>query len=232
MWIERGHGDVSTQPTDRTRIKRHPERATYDRAAVEAILDEALMCHIGFVVDGQPYVIPTIHARVGDHVYLHGAAASRMLETLGGGAPVCLTATLLDGLVLARCAFSHSMNFRSVVVLGVPTEVTDEAEKLRALEAIVEHVVPGRWRDARHPTEIEMRSTRVVRMPLDEVSAKIRTGPPKDQADDLGLDVWAGVIPLSVVPGRPAADPALRAGIAVPEYVEHYRVEGRRRRGS
>jgi len=221
---------VSTQPTDRTRINRHPERAAYDRVAVEAILDEALVCHVGFVVDGQPYVIPSIHARVGDCVYLHGAAVSRMLETLGGGAPACLTVTLLDGLVLARRAFSHSMNYRSVVVLGVPTEVTDEAEKLRAFEAIVEHVVPGRWRDAKHPTEDEMRSTRVIRMPLDEASAKIRSGPPKDHADDLGLDVWAGVIPLSLVPGRPVADTAMPAGIAVPEYAEHYRVEGRRRR--
>ncbi|HLJ60023.1 MAG TPA: pyridoxamine 5'-phosphate oxidase family protein [bacterium] len=224
--------DMNTPTTGRTKVRRHPERGRYDRAAIDAILDEALMCHVGFVVEGQPYVIPTIHARLGDRVYLHGSAASRMLGTLGGGVPACLTVTLLDGLVLARSGFNHSMNYRSVVVLGTATEVTDEAEKLAGLEAIVEHVVPGRWADARLPTETEMRSTRVLRMPLDEASAKIRTGPPKDDADDLGLDVWAGVIPLRLVPGVPIPDPALAAGVAEPAYVRSYRVEMRRRQGS
>ncbi len=221
---------MSTQPTDRTTLRRHPERGRYDREAIDAILDEALICHIGFVSEGQPYVIPTIHARAGDHVYLHGSAASRMLGTLGGGVPACVTVTLLDGLVLARAAFTHSMNYRSVVILGTAREVVDEAEKLGALEAIVEHVMPGRSNDARRPSEVEMRTTRVLRMPLDEASVKIRTGPPKDAEDDLGLGVWAGVLPLSLVPGRPVPDPRLAAGVAVPAYVSQYRIEGRRRR--
>ncbi len=178
-------GQMSTQSDDRIRLKRHPERGRYDRVTIEAILDEGLVCQLGFVVGGQPYVIPTIHARVGDRVYVHGSAASRMLEPLSGGVPACLTVTLLDALVLARSVFSHSMNYRSLVILGAATEVVDEAEKLASLEAIVEHVVPWRWSDARHPTEAEMRTTRVLRMPLDEASAKIRTGPPKGAADAL-----------------------------------------------
>jgi nitroimidazol reductase NimA-like FMN-containing flavoprotein (pyridoxamine 5'-phosphate oxidase superfamily) len=220
---------MDTPTTVRTKVRRHPERGRYDRATIDAILDEALVCHVGFVIDGQPYVIPTIHARLGDRLYVHGSAASRMLGTLGGGVPACLTVTLLDGLVLARSGFNHSMNYRSVVVLGTATDVTDEAEKLAALEAIVEHVVPGRWADARRPTETEMRSTRVLRMPLDEASAKIRSGPPKDDADDMALDVWAGVIPLRLVPGAPIPDPALTPGVGTPAYVQSYRIEGRRR---
>jgi len=220
---------MSTPSTERTKVRRHPERGEYDRAAIDAILDAGLYCHVGFVDRGQPFVIPTIHARVGDLVYLHGSAASRMLGTLGGGIAACLTVTLLDGLVLARAVFSHSMNYRSVVVLGTATEVVDPAEKLAALEAIVEHVVPGRWADARLPSENDMRATRVLRMPLDEASAKIRSGPPKDAADDLGLGIWAGVIPLTLVPGAPVPDPALPTGIPVPGYAARYRVEGRRR---
>lgn len=221
---------MDTPTTGRTKVRRHPERGHYDRATVEAILDEALFCHLGFAIDGQPYVIPTIHARVGDCVYVHGSSASRMLGTLAGGVPACVTATLLDGLVLARSGFNHSMNYRSVVVLGRAADVTDGAEKLAALEAIVEHVVPGRWADARRPTETEMRSTRVLRIPLDEASAKIRTGPPKDDAGDMGLDVWAGVVPVRLVPDAPRPDPALAPGIAVPAYVRSYRIEGRRGR--
>ncbi len=220
---------MSAPGVARTKVRRHPERGQYDRATIDAILDEALICHVGFVVGGQPYVIPTIHARAGDHVYVHGSAASRMLRTLGAGVPACLTATLLDGLVLARSGFSHSMNYRSVVVLGLATEVTDGAEKLAALEAIVEHVVPGRWAEARLPNEVEMRQTSVLRMPLDEASAKIRTGPPKDAEEDLDLGVWAGVIPLALVPGTPVADPQLRDGIALPEYARSYRIQNRRR---
>ena len=213
--------------TERTKVRRHPERGEYDRAAIDAILDEALYCHVGFVDRGQPFVIPTIHARVGDRVYLHGSAASRMLGTLRGGIPACLTVTLLDGLVLARAVFSHSMNYRSVIVLGTATEVTHPDEKMAALEAIVEHVVPGRWADARLPSDNDMRATRVLRMPLDEASAKIRNGPPKDASDDLGLGIWAGVIPLTLVPGAPIPDPALAAGIETPAYARRYRIEGR-----
>ncbi len=219
---------MSAQSTDRTKVRRHPERGAYDRAAIDAILDEGLYCHVGFVDRGQPFVIPTIHARVGDRVYLHGSAASRMIGTLGGGIPACLTVTLLDGLVLARAVFSHSMNYRSVVVLGTATEVVEPAEKLAALEAIVEHVVPGRWADARWPSDKDMLATRVLRMPLDEASAKVRSGPPKDATDDLGLGIWAGVIPLTLVPGAPVPDPALPADVPVPGYAERYRVEGRR----
>lgn len=219
---------MGTRPTERTRVRRHPERGVYEREAIDAILDEALYCHVGFAVDGQSYVLPTIHARVGSDLYVHGAAASRMLGAMAGGVPVCVTATLLDGLVLARCVFSHSMNYRSVAILGVATDVVDDAEKLAALEAIVEHVVPGRWREARHPTEVELRSTRVLRLPLDEAAAKVRTGGPRDAADDLRLEVWAGVIPLSLVPGPPIPDARLAPGIAAPDYVRRYRVERRR----
>src|SRR5215510_2145062 len=164
-------------PTARTTVRRRPQRASYDRATVEAILDEGLFCHVGFVADGQPYVIPTIHARVGERLYIHGSAASRMLRSLGAGVPVCVTVTLLDGLVLARSAFHHSMNYRSAVILGTAVEVTDESEKLEALKAVVEHVVPQRWDDVRWPTEPELKATRVLSVPLAEVSAKIRSGP-------------------------------------------------------
>ena len=218
---------MSAHSTERTKVRRHPERGEYDRAAIDAILDEALYCHVGFVDRGQPFVIPTIHARVADRVYLHGSAASRMLGTLRGGIPACLAVTLLDGLVLARAVFSHSMNYRSVIVLGTATEVTQPDEKMAALEAIVEHVVPGRWADARLPSDNDMRATRVLRMPLDEASAKIRSGPPKDASDDLGLGIWAGVIPLTLVPGAPIPDPALAAGIETPAYARRYRIEGR-----
>jgi uncharacterized protein len=214
--------------TERVRVRRHPERGRYEREAVYAILDEALYCHLGFAVDGQPYVIPTIHARVGDDVYVHGAAASRMLLRIGEGVPVCLTATILDGLVLARSVFSHSMNYRSVVVLGTAREVTGPEEKMAALRAVVEHVVPGRWREARHPTATELAATRVLRLPLAEASAKVRTGPPKDPASDAALDVWAGELPLTLRPGRPVAVPDLRPGIALPEYLAEYLVNGRR----
>jgi uncharacterized protein len=210
--------------SERVRVRRHPERGRYERVAVYAILDEALYCHLGFDVAGQPYVIPTIHARVGDDVYVHGAAASRMLLRLGEGVRVCLTVTLLDGLVLARSVFSHSMNYRSAVVLGTATELTDADDKLAALRAVVERVVPGRWQEARHPTAAELAATRVLRLPLAEASAKVRTGPPKDPANDLVLDVWAGELPLTLRAGRPVAAPDLRSGIAIPEYLLGYRV--------
>lgn len=217
--------------TERTRVRRHPERGSYDRETVHAILDEALYCHLGFEAGGHPYVIPTIHARVDDEVFVHGASASRMLGRLGEGVPMCLTVTVLDGLVLARSVFSHSMNYRSVVVLGVATEVTDPDEKLAALRAVVEHIVPGRWQEARHPTAGELAATRVLRIPLTEASAKIRSGPPKDPAEDLGLPVWAGELPVTLRAGQPVAAPGLPPGIAVPRYLKTYDVGRRRPRG-
>src|SRR5689334_14903795 len=188
---------METMPaSERTTIRRLPRRAAYDRATVEAILDEALHCHLGFAVDGQPYVIPTIHARAADRVYVHGSAASRMLRATGAGIPVCLTVTLVDGLVFARSAFHHPMNYRSVVVLGAARAVVEPEEKLAALHAIVEHVAPGRWGTVRPPSEQELRATTVLAVPLDEVSAKLRTGPPLDDEEDYALACWAGVLPL------------------------------------
>jgi nitroimidazol reductase NimA-like FMN-containing flavoprotein (pyridoxamine 5'-phosphate oxidase superfamily) len=209
-------------PTPRTTLKRLPERGLFDRAVVDAILDEALYCHLGFVVEGQPYVIPTIHARVGDHVYVHGSAASRMLRSLGEGLPACLTVTLLDGLVLARSAFHHSMNYRSVVVLGTARPVGEAAEKRAALDAIVEHVAPGRGAEVRPPNENELRGTLVLRLPVSEASAKIRSGPPKDDEEDYALPHWAGVLPLRLVAGEPVADPRLPAATALPASVRSY----------
>jgi nitroimidazol reductase NimA-like FMN-containing flavoprotein (pyridoxamine 5'-phosphate oxidase superfamily) len=192
--------------SERTTVRRLAGRAAYDRDTICAIIDEALICHVGFVVDGQPVVIPTIHARLGDTLYVHGSAASRMLRSLRHGVDACVTITILDGLVLARSAFHHSMNYRSVVVLGKGREVVDGAEKLRALEAIVEHVVPGRASVARAPSESELKQTLVIALPLEEASAKIRTGPPVDDAEDYALDVWAGVVPIALTKGEPIKD--------------------------
>ena len=195
--------------TDRTRVRRHPERGAYDRESIDAILDEALICNVGFVVEGQPFVIPTIHARAGDTLYLHGSSASRMLRTLEGGVDVCVTATLLDGIVLARSVYNHSMNYRSAVVLGRARLVDDPDEKLAALEAVVEHIVPGRWADARRPNRKELKATSVLALPLDQASAKIRTGPPSDFEEDEDLPVWAGVIPLRLVADAPESVDAM-----------------------
>ena len=211
------------EQSERTRIHRMPKRASYDVAVVEAILAEGLYCHVGFSVDGQPYVIPTIYARVEDRLYIHGSAASRMLGAIGGRMPVCVTVTLLDGLVLARSGFHHSMNYRSVVVLGQAAEVTDSDEKMAALKAIVDHVMVGRWEDVREPSAQELKATSVIRVPLEEVSAKIRTGPPVDDEEDYQLDCWAGEVPLRLVPEQPVADPQLRAGIALPAYAKDYK---------
>jgi nitroimidazol reductase NimA-like FMN-containing flavoprotein (pyridoxamine 5'-phosphate oxidase superfamily) len=200
-----------------------PKRASYDVAVVEAILAEGLYCHVGFSVDGQPYVIPTIYAHIEDRLYIHGSAASRMLGVIGERMPVCVTVTLLDGLVLARSGFHHSMNYRSVVVLGQATEVTDSDEKIAALKAIVDHVMVGRWEDVREPSTQELKATSVIRVPLEEVSAKIRTGPPVDDEEDYQLDCWAGEVPLRLVPEQPVADPQLRAGIALPAYAKNYK---------
>ena len=201
--------------TARTRVRRHPERGSYDREAVAAILDEGLHCHLGFVHDGQPYVIPTLHARVGDTIYLHGSSASRMLRALGEGVAACLTVTLIDGLVLARSVYNHSVNYRSAVVLGVARPVDDPEEKLRALEAFTEKLLPGRWPEARSPSPKELKSTAVLSMPLEEFSVKSRSGPPGDDEADLELDVWAGVLPLHLIAGDPEPDPRLRAGVGI-----------------
>jgi hypothetical protein len=195
--------------TDRTRVRRLPARASYDRTVIDGILDEALVCHVGFAVEGQPYVIPTVHARAGDRLYLHGSAASRMLRTLAGGVEVCVTVTLLDGVVLARSAFHHSLNYRSVVILGTATALTDPDEKLAALERIVEHVAPGRSAEVRPPNAQELRATLVLAVPVTEASAKIRAGGPLDDEDDYALPCWAGVIPLRLTPLAPVPDARL-----------------------
>lgn len=189
--------------TPRTQVKRLPKRAVYDRAEIYAILDEGFICHVGFVVEGQPYVIPTGYARRGDELLLHGSAASRMLRTLRGSVDVCVTVTLVDGLVLARSAFHHSMNYRSVMILGKACVVSDPAEKMDALRCFTNHVVPGRWDEVRQPTEAELKQTEVLALPIEEASAKIRKGPPLDDEADMALPVWAGVVPLRTVAGDP-----------------------------
>jgi len=176
--------------TERTRLRRLPKRGAFDRETVYSILDEAFICHIGFTVDGQPYVIPTAFGRIENDLYIHGSSASRMLRTLSGGVEMCFTATLVDGLVIARSAFHHSINYRSIVVLGMATLVEDLGEKNRALEAITDHIVPARWADVRWPTDLELKATSVLKLPIDEASAKIRTGPPIDDDEDYELDVW------------------------------------------
>lgn len=205
--------------TDRTRVRRLPQRGQYETETIHAILDEALICHVGFVVDGNPVVIPTIHWRDGDTLYFHGSAASRMLRSLRDGVDACVTVTLLDGLVLARSAFHHSMNYRSVVVFGKAREVGED-EKVRALETLVEHVVRGRSQEVRGPNAKELRQTLVLALPIDEASAKIRTGGPVDDNEDYGLPVWAGVLPLRLTPGEPIVDD--RVSVEMPEYVKHY----------
>ncbi len=207
--------------TPRTTLRRHPERGTHELASIHQILDEGFVCHVGFVSEGQPYVIPTGSGRVGDRLYLHGSAASRMLHNLEKGIEMCVTVTLLDGLVLARAAFSHSMNYRSVVVLGKASLVEEPAEKVAALQAISEQIVPGRWAEARKPTEQELKATSVLKLPLTEASAKIRTGGPKDKDEDLNFPVWAGVLPMSLVPGAPQEHEASTVH-EVPEYISRY----------
>jgi nitroimidazol reductase NimA-like FMN-containing flavoprotein (pyridoxamine 5'-phosphate oxidase superfamily) len=209
----------TTAPTPRVRVRRAPKRAVYERERIEAILDEAIVCHVGFVDDGQPYVIPTLHARIGDVVYLHGSTASRMVRTLAGGSPCSLTVTLLDGIVLARSAFHHSANYRSVTVLGAARLVESEGERMRALEAFTEQLVPGRWQHVRAPNRKEMKGTQVLALALDEASAKVRSGPPVDDDEDMARDVWAGEIPLVLTPGAPRADPQLALGTVLPAHV-------------
>lgn len=200
-------------PTQRSTIKRVPKRGNYDYETVYQILDAGLVCHVGFVAEGQPYVIPTAYGRVDDKLYLHGSPASRMLRTLQQGIPVCVTVTLIDGLVLARSAFHHSMNYRSVVVFGTAEVVSEPEAKLEALRAFTEHIVPGRWQDVRQPNRQELAGTLVLALPLEEASAKVRTGPPVDDEADYSLPVWAGEIPLRLVADAPTADPRLTPGI-------------------
>ena len=209
-------------PTERTTLKRLPKRAEYDRKAVYDILDEGFICHVGFVVNGQPFVIPTGYARAGDCLYIHGSQASRMLRALSEGIDVCVTVMLLDGLVLARSAFHHSMNYRSVLVFGRASVIEDKEEKLEALRALTEHIVPGRWAEVRWPSESEMKATTVLSLPLAEASAKVRTGPPIDDEEDYEIPVWAGVIPLRLKTGEAIDDPRLLAGVNFPDYLDNY----------
>jgi nitroimidazol reductase NimA-like FMN-containing flavoprotein (pyridoxamine 5'-phosphate oxidase superfamily) len=218
-------------PTARTRVTREPERGVYDRAAAYQVLDEAFICHVGFVVDNQPFVIPTGFGRSGDNLYIHGSAASRMLRNLDQGIAVCVTVTLLDGLVLARSIFNHSMNYRSVVVLGTAVAVEDPAEKLGALRALSEHILPGRWEESRQPNERELKATLVMRLPITEFSAKVRTGPPIDNEEDYSFPTWAGVVPLRTVAGSQINDPKLDPKTLVPDYVRNYSRIARARSG-
>ena len=214
-------------PSDRVRLRRKRERGSHDRAVIDQILDEALIAHLGIVdEDGQPFVVPTLHARHNDLVYLHGSTASRTLRALAAGTPVCLTVTLIDGLVLARSAMHHSANYRSVMLLGEATRVERPVEKLAAFEAIVEHIVPGRWRDVRPPTDNELKATAVLAIPIDEVSAKVRVGQPVDDEEDYSLPAWAGVIPVVTEALAPEPDPRLRGGIEPPTYASGYRRTG------
>ncbi|HET9407411.1 MAG TPA: pyridoxamine 5'-phosphate oxidase family protein [Candidatus Sulfotelmatobacter sp.] len=209
-------------PTTRTRVVREAERGVYDREAAYRVLDEGFLCHVGFAVDGQPFVIPTSYGRKDASLYIHGSAASRMLRQMKEGVPVCVTVTLLDGLVLARSVFNHSMNYRSVVVLGKATLVDDPQEKLAALRVLSEHIIPGRWDDARQPNERELKATSVLRIPIDEFSAKVRTGPPIDDEEDYSFPTWAGVLPFETRTGTPIDDARLTPQTKVPDYVRDY----------
>ena len=209
--------------TDRTKLKRLPKRGHFDRETVYSILDEGFICHVGFVVDGQPFVIPTGYARVDDKLYIHGSQASRMLRSLAGGIDACVTVTIIDGLVLARSAFHHSMNYRSVLVFGHARFVSDPEEKSAALLALSEHIVPGRWKDVREPNDQEMKLTTVLCLLLEEASAKIRTGQPIDDEEDYALPIWAGVVPLKLVAGEPIKDPLLTSDVPVPDYAARYK---------
>jgi nitroimidazol reductase NimA-like FMN-containing flavoprotein (pyridoxamine 5'-phosphate oxidase superfamily) len=210
------------QPTERTTVRRLPKRGVYDRQVIHAILDDAFVCHVAFAVEGQPLVIPTIHVRVGETLYVHGSPASRMLKTLAQGVEVCVAVTIVDGLVLARSAFHHSMNYRSVMVFGTARVVSTADEKLRVLHALSDHLVKGRWQEVRSPSPEELRGTLVLSLPIDEASAKVRTGPPLDEEDDYALPVWAGVLPLKLVTGEPLADPRLAPDTPLPVHVTKY----------
>ena len=208
--------------TSRTTLKRLPQRGSHERDTINQILDEGFICHVGFAIDGNPFVIPTGYAREGDRLFIHGSQASRMLRALKTGVDVCVTVTLIDGLVLARSAFHHSMNYRSVVIFGQATLVEEREKKLAALFALSEHMIPGRWQEVREPSEAELQQTTVLSLAIDEASAKIRTGPPLDDEEDYGMDVWAGVLPLRMTTGNPLPDPRLPPHIEVPNYVRLY----------
>ena len=209
-------------PTTRTRVVREPERGVYDRETVYRILDEGFICHVGFAVNGQPFVIPTSYGRKDANLYIHGSAASRMLRQMKDGVALCVTVTLLDGLVLARSVFNHSMNYRSVVILGKGTLVEDPEEKLAALRTLSEHIIPGRWDDVRQPHERELKATSVLRVPIEEFSAKVRSGPPIDDEEDYSFPTWAGVIPLGIKVGDPINDPRLDPAREAPTYLKKY----------
>jgi nitroimidazol reductase NimA-like FMN-containing flavoprotein (pyridoxamine 5'-phosphate oxidase superfamily) len=212
--------------SDRTRIVREPQRAVYDRELIYKILDEGFVCHVGFTADGQTFVIPTMYARVGDALYFHGSAASRMLRGVSAGLNVCITVTLADGLVLARSAFNHSMNYRSAVALGNASTVDEADEKLDALRAFTEKILPGRWSDARHPNEKELKATSILRLALTEISAKVRTGGVEDDAEDYALPVWAGVVPLRLVADAPVRDERCDPALPTPAYAVNFRRGG------
>lgn len=210
------------RPTARTRVKRRPQRAHYDRATVHQILDEAFLCHVGFVSEGCPVVIPTAYGRDGERLYLHGAPLSRMLTTLAQGVEVCVTVALVDGLVLARSAFHHSINYRSVAIFGRARVVAEPEAKRQALRTFSEHVIPGRWKDVREPNQKELDGTLVLEVPIEEVSAKVRSGPPVDDDEDMGLEVWAGVLPLELTAKSPIPDERMAAKVPAPDYVRRY----------
>lgn len=211
------------QQTELTRIRRLPKRGVYDRETIYSILDEGFVCHVGFAVDGNPFVIPTGYARIGDNLVIHGSSASRMLRNIADGVDVCVTVTLLDGLVLARSAFHHSMNYRSVVIFGKALVIEDADEKIKALEAFTEHVIPGRWNDVRWPNELELKATTVLSLPIEEASAKVRTGGPIDDEEDYDMDAWAGVLPLELVVGEAVSDDRIKPGVDAPDYIRTYK---------
>src|SRR5579864_5909774 len=213
--------------TRRSELRRLPKRGSHDTAVIHDILDAGFLAHVGFCVEGQPFVVPTLYGRAGDNLYLHGSAASRMLKHLEAGVPACVTVTLVDGLVLARSAFHHSMNYRSVMAFGIAREITDPAAKVEALRISSEHVIKGRWKDVRGPTETELKATAVLEFEVEEASAKIRTGGPLDDEEDYALPIWAGVVPVEMKPQPPIADTRLTENLEVPEYALHYRRGGR-----
>jgi uncharacterized protein len=230
--MENGIQDTAIRATSRTRLKRMPKRASYDRDVVNHLLDTALVCHVGFSVDAQPYVIPTLHVRIGDRLYIHGSAASRMLGSAAGGAPICVTVTHIDGLVMARAAFHHSVNYRSVVILGVATLVVDPAEKLAVMKGLIDHVAPGRWDYIRQPYDKELLATSVLSIPIDEASAKLRSGGPIDDEADYALPIWAGEIPLATSTLAPVVDARVDPSIPLPTHVANYRLPTNRGAGT
>src|SRR5579864_7705185 len=209
-------------PSARTRVVREPHRGVYDRKTAYQILDEGFICHVGFVADGQPFVIPTGYGRSGDNLYIHGSAASRILRRIDEGITVCVTVTLLDGLVLARSIFNHSMKYRSVMILGTAVAVNEAKEKIEALRLLSEHILPGRWVESRQPNEKELKATLVMRLPIEEFSAKVRQGPPVDDEEDYAFPTWAGVVPLTMVAGKPLDDPRLDPAREAPPYTRQY----------